>query len=47
MERELWMKEETDGRGETGGGERWRLSVGDMTLDGWSGRQTAQAPFPQ
>lgn len=46
MERELGV-EEKDGIKEAGGGERWRLSVLDTSLDGQSGRQTAKAPFPQ
>lgn len=32
MGRELWV-EEKDGIRETGGGEKWRLSVSDMSVD--------------
>lgn len=46
MERELGVEEE-DGLRKPRGGERWRLSVLDTSLDGSSGRLTAKAPFPQ
>lgn len=47
VEQRIWRELRVeDGRREAGAEEKWGLSVLDMSVDGWSERQTAKGPIP-